>query len=129
MMRVPVHEQLSCEGYFGFGGGWARAHGRVLPNGELICSECPLGQVCWDKHKARVRALFPESTRRFEELVRQCGGDGRRALELYMASSHGVPEPFISVMFGHIEDGSAVAIGGTPKDRGEFTLPWPFPRL
>jgi hypothetical protein len=35
-------------------------------------------------------------------------------------------DPYTTVMMGNIEDGVSVREIGKPKDRKEFTSPWPF---
>lgn len=129
--RVSIEQELSCEGYFGFGGGASMARRRsrswAPDEPELYCSAgCPLRDSCWDKHRARVTRLVPEAVESFEALVRECGDDGQEALHRWVVRTDGLLDPYSTMMTGNIEDGAAVANGGQPKDRAQFTLSWPL---
>lgn len=131
---MSIEQELSCEGYFGFGGGVSmarrRQNGRRQNGGqdehELYCSAgCPLRDSCWDKHRARVARLTPDLVEAFEALVRECDDDGQEAVRRWTAQ-YDSPDPYSVVLLGNIEDGTAVESGEQPKDRAEFTLLWPL---
>lgn len=124
-MRKP-EEFLRCLGYFGFGGGWAMTadsfyHGK---KGEMYCNACPVAKACWDKHRERVKKLYPAMVERFEELIAEHKGNGQAAAYA-MIREYGI-EPYMAVMMGNVEDGASVGAGELPKDRGDATLPYPF---
>jgi len=125
--RVGLDEELGCEGYFGFGTGFALgARHAPMKDGESACNLCSRKQGCWERHKARVREQVPDLVDHFKELVRQCGGDAARAVVFYSAMVGGGPDPYTLVAAGNAQDGALVGQGGKPKDRGPWTLPWPI---
>lgn len=126
MKEPELHELLRCEGYYGFGGGWAMASGRTTDEGEVLCGVCPVREKCWETHKARVTRLAPDVVASFEELVEECEGNGQVAVQLWF-KAHRTPDPYSMVMSGNIEDGLRVAQGHGPADREDCTLPWPLP--
>jgi len=118
-----IEDRLGCEGYFGFGGGWAMVNVIVKHGNALYCNRCPKGQSCWTAHKKRVALLVPGLTAEFERRAQKMQGP-----ELVRAwfDEFKCTDPYTTVMGGNIEDGILVAMEGKPKDRGENTLPWPF---
>lgn len=118
--------ELGCAGYFGFGGGYAKAQGVDYARNAIACNVCPMATECWARHKARVAQLIPLSTEAFEAMARETTGPEllRRWWERFHA-----PDPYSAVMLGNIQDGFAVGGGDKPLDRGEFTLAWPLERV
>lgn len=121
---MSLEDELGCEGFFGFGGGYDRGKGVRRPNDALYCSgTCKRARTCWTKHMARVESIFPASTALFKRVARRFGG--QRAVALW-AKKYKMTEPYSSVSVGNITDGMAIAAGKLPEDRGPATLPWPF---
>lgn len=125
-VKEPIEKTLNCEGYFGFGGGYAMVKGFVLyPDRGIYCNSCPLNQSCWDKHKKRTAQVWPEVTSEFERMAQNMKGKGQELVRLWW-NTHKVADPYTLVMTGNIEDGAAIAQGAAPKDRGPATLSYPF---
>lgn len=122
---MPKYEQLlGCEGYFGFGGGYAAARDGKL--GDSYCNHCPLRETCFLLHAERVRDMFPSIAIALDVLGADTGLAGGELLSEFrrrFASEH---DPLTSVMRGNIEDGLRVGEGGSVRDRNRFTLPFPF---
>jgi hypothetical protein len=125
---MRVEEKLSCFGYYGFGGGWARAKHIVFDDPRtLYCSGiCPSKQACWDAHKKRAASLLPAAVECFEEMAREMHGQGPALVKRFVEESGMQADPYTIVMMGNIDDGITVALEGRTKDRGEFSLPWPL---
>jgi hypothetical protein len=144
---MKLEDELRCEGYFGFGGGylWATKYGRRHPPGEdreSYCSSlCAKREVCWYRHKGRVMFMFPALTASFMALFYDADNphlteeeyrgrwdreEFQRRLKRWIAETNGAADPFVSVMGGNIEDGLAVGLGGAPKELGPGTLRFPF---
>ncbi len=124
-MRIEAH--LNYFGYFGFGGGWEIVNSGRDPDGELIyCNRCPLKDDCWERHQQRVREFFPDASAAFDHMIDECDGDGQLAVKMYSERYGSVP-PDLVVNVGNIEDGSRVALGVGPVDRGAYSITFPFP--
>lgn len=132
----PINEVLNCAGYFGFGGGYARALGRSFPDGQLYCNVCPEGPACWEAHRRRTAEVSPQLVAAFEAFVKKHGPGPdtlRRFLQVQAAEGIERPvEPYTTVLSGNVEDGMAVALIGEPRRRvlpggKDVTVPWPFP--
>lgn len=121
-----LHETLHCLGHYGFAIGYARATGGP---GEY-CNECPLRAECWTAHRALVAKIFPDLTAEFEKMAREHHEAGKKDIkelfERWRAATTLQADPYSIVMAGNVEDGLNVGLGGRPKDRGDFTLPWPL---
>jgi hypothetical protein len=134
---MDLHERLRCFGYFGFGGGYMVAQARQLtdaPGGVLYCSRCPVGEACWERHRVRARAMFPEVVEAWDRVDAEGWDDDEariiRFCELTgQADGRPISEPYTSIMAGNMEDGYRVYIGEAPKDRGAGTLHYPLPPL
>jgi hypothetical protein len=129
----PLHEQLGCFGYAGFGSGYALAAFGVADDdgGALYCSRCPRGEACWQRHRARVRTAFPVLTALADEIAVGHSGDAyiqEFARRTGLVRPH-MTEPYTGVMTGNLADGAQVATGGPPRARGESTLTWPLAPL
>lgn len=118
---MTIFEQLKCEGFYGFGIGW-NLH-RNLKLAEDICQNCEKADSCWKLHKERVASIVPDLVAHFEEMAKTYKGSEltKKWNEIY-----GVADPYLSVVIGNIQDGSYCALTGRPKDREEFTVPYPF---
>lgn len=126
MKWPPVEKEQSCHGFYGFGGGVLQARGVKAPDGASYCSAaCPIKGECWDAHRKRVDKIMPAVAAEFKKLVDRFKGNGRRAVAEW-ARRYKTADPYSVVLAGNMEDGLAVGAGMTPKDRGDFTLPWPF---
>jgi hypothetical protein len=123
--RQPIHEKLNCHGYYGFGGGYAMAIGVTMPDRGIYCQGCPVQHTCWEAHRDRVRKIVPDLVQVFDEMVVEAGGDGRLAVKAFH-DQFGSADPYTTMMGGNVEDGIYVQKSGAVKDRGEFTLPYPF---
>jgi len=127
---IPIEQLLNCHGYYGFGGGYATTkYGKSSDGAQIYCGErCPLRETCWTKHQERTRTNFPDMTEAFDNLAKRYQGPEliKRWVKLTKQPTHRFTEPYMSTMMGNMEDGSRVAIGLAPKDRGPYTLPWPL---
>lgn len=134
--NTKLEDQLRCEGYYGFGTGWematrgaanADAGGEdVVVGGPGYCNGCSLAQTCWVKHKERVAKLLPGLTESFEDMAKQY--PGKELMNRWFKAYH-IADPYSVVMAGNVQDGSWTAIDGKPRDRGAFSLPWPFNQI
>lgn len=124
MRRRRLEDQLNCLGYFGFGSGYGRLLGLTGADGSMYCNQCPKAAACWQQHRERVRALLPDLCQMLDDLVAKHKGNGPAAVK-EMIQRVGV-EPYSSLMLGNTEDGSRVQAGLAPKDRGPFTITYPF---
>jgi hypothetical protein len=118
---------LHCEGYYGFGAGWATVKHPEHAEG-LYCNACPFGKACWGAHKERVRAILPEMMDAYDKVVEEAmrdGVDGPAIVSRVKAAFDGL-DPLLAVMGGNIEDGVRVANHMPPKYRGELSLVWPW---
>lgn len=121
---MDVEKELNCEGYFGFGGGYVMGkRGKPLPGEASYCNTCPLKDSCWTKHKERCATIVPAVVAAFEEMAKMMKGP-----ELVQTwwQIYDAPDPYTTILVGNMKDGTAVAVTGKPKDRGQNTLPWPF---
>lgn len=125
-MARHIHTILNCLGFFGFGGGYRMAELGPERAGASICNSCPVNQECWEKHKARVAEMFPTITAAFERVAAMHAGDVKAMMQTWQQVSGGATDPYVNVMGGNMEDGMAVRLIGAPKDRGSYSLPWPF---
>jgi len=129
---VIVEEEFGCEGWFGFGNGVALHRGAISSRGEVLgCHICPKAQTCWQKHRERLRQIVP-GLMEIEDELEAKGITGAAFLPAYAArieelggGKNAVP-PEVSAMGGNMEDGVSVAAGGMPKDRGDWTMRYPF---
>jgi hypothetical protein len=129
----PLHEQLGCFGYAGFGSGYALYAFGVADDdgGALYCSRCPRGEACWQRHRARVRTAFPDLAALADEIAAVHTG-AAYIQEFARRTGQALPdvhEPYIGVMTGNLADGAQVATGGPPHARGEWALTWPLAPL
>lgn len=115
--------ELKCVGYYGFGGGYAKAKDFTYEGDQVYCGVCPIGQECWDKHKKRTGELLPAMTEEFESRAK--GKEGPELMEEWWEEFQ-TADPYTIVMGGNLEDGMSVAFVGVTKDRGPFTLTWPL---
>jgi hypothetical protein len=126
----PLEEQVGCFGYHGFGSGYAMEKWGVAPdvNGELYCGRSSQRSACWDRHRARVRQLFPDLADLADEIAAtHLGADYMKEwLRRTEQGSRNLVEPYTTVMMGNLEDGAGVASGGRPKYRAQGTLAWPL---
>ncbi len=127
----PLHERLNCLGFFGFGSGYADAVGWRSGDGGLYCNGCPLALPCWEKHKDRCRRVFPTLMAAWDRFVAKHGG-GPETLGRFLAAqaAEGIQRPgeaTTAVMGGNVLDGRDAAVYGRVAQRGDGTLPWPFP--
>ena len=126
-MRIEAH--FNCFGYWGCGGGWEIRNSRREPDGRVIyCNRCPLRLDCWQRHRQRVRECFPDASAAFDAILDgsgEGGESGQVAVQRFSELHQSVP-PDIVVFKGNIEDGSRVALGIGPKDRGPYTITFPF---
>lgn len=132
---MNVREEFNCVGYFGFGNGvylhreGPPGAGQPLPT----CSECPAAAECWTKHRDRVRTLFPDLMGVLDRLT-ATGLRGGALVTAYAVEvsalldlpPNKVAPPEMHVMLGNLEDGSRIAAGMEPQDRGPGTLRYPF---
>lgn len=128
--EVRLEDRLGCVGYFGFGSGYALAKfGQAPDTAELYCSRaCRRGATCWDRHRDRVRTLYPDLAALADDIAKTHKGQAyiEEWLKRTAQRTDRLVEPFTTVMMGNMEDGGCVAIGGRPKDRGDSTLAWPL---
>lgn len=129
-----IWDVAKCFGYFGFGGGYYRVvydairhqvqtRATLAEKTELFCSvTCPLNKDCWDRHRDRVRGMYPAATARADSFSYLRGEEYTQAIQVHMRGR----EPYLTVMTGNIEDGALVADGHPPKSRGQDTLTWPL---
>jgi len=132
--EVTLEDRLGCFGYYGFGGGYAMVKWGVADDtrGAIYCGQgCRRSSKCWDRHRDRVRMMFPDLTQLADEIAETHRGAAYMTEWLKQSgqSPESLVEPFSSVVMGNMEDGAAVASGGRPKDRGEWSLAWPLSRL
>ncbi len=127
-----LYEKLGCFGYCGFADGYvvSSAFSEDLANGTKpeqlqakrdYCSQCPLHKKCWEAHKDRVRAVFPE-------LCAYVDSWPERGIEFTKRHQRefGMVDPYLAAFGGNLQDGAAVACGMAPKDRRAATLTWPL---
>ena len=125
-----IEQEFNCIGYFGLGSGIHayRTPPKLLPGRNeqiaMYCNGCAVAQECWDRHRDRVRDLYPEVTAELDRLYDK-HNDTAKAIEEFQHLHGDVVEPYLSVMAGNVEDGSAIAAGQSPKDRGKATIIWP----
>lgn len=121
-----IAERLQCVGAFGYGGGWAVGRGLVAhSSGQIVCStRCPIKAECWEKHRRRVRSLFPAIVEAFEQTLAEHGGDGKAALVAWVESGRQQPE--ISMTLGNLDDGIRAGRGLPHFDRGAYSLVLPI---
>lgn len=136
MSSRQIEDRLGCFGYFGFGGGWARARqARRMRNhphpAVSYCNVCPRRRDCWARHRERVGKLFPAAWGLMLEIVERHPDDqGNAIIEEWAELTDGAVPPDFTVNAGNIEDGIEVGSGRTPKDRGErLSLTWPLKPL
>jgi hypothetical protein len=115
---MRIDEEFKCIGYYGFGSGASLARGG---NGNF-CNGCLVRQACWEIHKDRVRKYFPELAAIIDKLGSE--PDSQKKIMEFI-KEHKV-EPYSAVMASNVTDGSLIAHGLAPKDRGEMTLKYPF---
>lgn len=138
---VRIEERFDCEGFFGFGTGYDL--GRNEPKRRAIfgepvtaiqgyCGTCPLRDRCWFRHRGRVVFLTPVLTALFEGEMDRARAEGLSptlGYQIYLEKVGGqVGDPYATIMAGNVEDGSRVAAGLEPLERGPFTLPFPLER-
>lgn len=115
---MTIDDEFGCLGFFGFGTGVSIARDK----GSAYCNGCPKRQACWEMHRARVREMFPDLAAKIDELGAQ--KDGNKKIMQFIQS--GGVEPYVNVMTGNMQDGAQVVATGKVKDRGPFTLDYPF---
>ena len=115
---MTIDDKYNCLGYFGFGTGISLAKGQ----GSAYCNGCPKSKACWQMHRARVREMFPYLAAKIDELGAM--EDGNVKIMEFIKS--GGSEPYVNVMTGNIQDGAQVVATGKVKDRGPYTLEYPF---
>lgn len=123
-MNRGVEEVLNCHGFYGFGGGWLMSKDGPIPGKQMYCGgDCPISQGCWDKHRERVTRMMPDAVSLFEDWAKELQGP---ELVKKWFTTFGVADPYTVVMMGNLQDGTAVESSGIPRDRDEWTVPWPF---
>lgn len=90
--------------------------------GVMYCNACPIAKECWELHRQRVKKIMPELAEHIDQLASQPNG---QELIAKFVSENKV-EPYVSVMMGNIEDGALTSHSKPVKDRGEYTLKYPF---
>lgn len=135
---TPLHNILHCFGFFGFASGYLTAvvrknllrAGKQLPEDateSFYCNKCPLRFSCVLEHERRVRKIFPNLCAVIDEIVKDVPPWTAQYVQLLRQANYDVKEsPYTSIHLLNIEDGLLVGEGRSPKDRGEWTLPWPF---
>ena len=118
-------QQLGCLGYYGFGGGyWVGKQAHVPSGTENPCNDiCPFSDGCWVMHKHRVEKQWPEVTaerRRLRNIGRTQTG-----ITMGLRKKFG-GDPLKLVVDANAEDGTRVATGGRPRERGHLGLTWPL---
>lgn len=131
-----LEDRLNCLGYYGVGTGWTL--GRNKNQSQTgYCDTCRFRAECWDKHRDRVRLLFPDLSREFEAFVEEYKKAGKPGgvkmlvawQEYIQQPPDRIQEPFTAVMMGNIEDGLFIYETGKPKERQGSTLPYPFVKV
>lgn len=115
---MRIEEKHNCLGYFGFGNGISMGEGSK----DMYCNGCILKSACWEAHRARVRQEFPDVAARIDEMGKKPNG---HKLIMDFVKDNGT-EPYMSMMMGNMEDGARIASKMKPKDRGPYTLKYPF---
>lgn len=109
-----IEEKHNCLGYFGFGTGIS------LPVSKTAyCNGCFLSKACWEAHRARAKQGFPDLANHVDEI-----GTDKKAYSKFI--NEGGVDPYLTMMMGNIEDSMAITLTGKPKDRGQYTLKYPF---
>lgn len=127
---MRLDEELACVGFYGFGGGVEtgrrsnRGH-QPRPGEPIYCNRCPQKNECWQKHRARVREMFPAAAAEFDRILAECGKNGQLAVERFYQMHKSAPDD-LTVFAGNMEDGISVGAGALVRDRGPSTLPYPF---
>ena len=114
---MTFEEKEQCKGYYGFGIGY-----HVNTESRGYCEICPLKQTCWEAHRERCRQFFPDVCKLVDEKAKEIQGP---ELVKCIMKEIGL-EPYMNTMAGNIEDGAWVKATGKPKDRGPYTIPYPF---
>ena len=120
--QPKLHEELNCEGYWGFATGYELP---TTPKPTGYCNDCPVAKACWEKHKARVREMVPDLVAEFEEMAKAFPGRGEELVQKWF-DKYGQPDPYVTVGTGNIEDGACCGSGVAVKDRERGTLPEEF---
>lgn len=115
---MTFEEETKCNGYFGFGSGV-----NLGKENTGYCVTCPLNEECYATHKDRMRQLFTDLCAEYDEKEKEMNP---YSLVIWWTQKHGRPDPYILGMTHNMEDGAIVKAGGTPKNRGIGTLPYPF---
>lgn len=117
--RTRPEDELGCAGFFGFGSGWMVEKQGIPADRAWYCNTCPTKSACWDAHRLRVQAFFPELTATFEEMAKALKGP---ALVKRWLDEFGKADPYTTVMLGNFQDGIAVGAGEQPANRGAYTI-------
>jgi hypothetical protein len=128
----PLHEQLGCFGYYGFGTGYALAKFGVADDTRSVyCNRCPVRVACWQAHKERVRSILPAACALADEIAMTFRApdyiqEWRRRTQQEDTEDGKLVEPYLGVMGGNTHDGGHVALTGRAHQRGDSTLTWPL---
>lgn len=127
---MDLPKLLNCFGYAGFGSGYALAlYGPADDTDLLACHRCAINDKCWDRHRDRVREMFPDLTAEVDAIAASgLKGDAymKAVQALNEEMSDILVEPYIAVMAGNLKDGAQVATNSPLTDRGSSTLTWPL---
>lgn len=115
-MSHQIEIAYNCIGFFGFGSGVS-----LFKKQGAYCNACPLAQQCWELHKNRCRQYFPDVCAFVDSFVNK---EDKTELMKFIDKNGG--DAYMSVMMGNIEDSLSIQHGQTVKDRGPYTLKYPF---
>lgn len=124
---MKIETLYNCLGYFGFGTGVDLTQRRQnnFNGAPGYCNGCQFAQTCWQLHRERCQKIFPDLCAYIDDLAKQ--PDGQQKIIEFIKQNK--TEPYAGIMMGNVEDGAQIACKLPPKDRGEFTLKFPFPKI
>jgi hypothetical protein len=114
---MTIDQEFNCLGYFGFGNGIS-----IVRKQGSYCNGCFMAKACWALHRTRCQLQFPDLCAHIDKLGRE--KDGQRKIMAFIKERGS--EPYMNMMMGNIEDAMHVLHTGKPKDRGPYTLTYPF---
>ena len=118
---MEFQDKEQCKGYFGFGTGY---HLTGIKGRPGFCNMCPLAQKCWEAHRDRVRQLFPDLCKVFDDKLEEIKDPDK--FRAWWIRNFDETDPYLSVMMGNMEDAQTIKRGGKVKSRGYGTLAYPF---